>query len=195
MPRLAAPSVRAVPLVAVSCGYFLVILDATIVNAALPALGRDLGATVAGLQWVVNAYTVAFAGLLLVGGTLGDRLGSRRLFLAALAAFALASAACGLAPAFGVLVAARVVQGIAAALVVPSSLALLRAAHPDDRARARAFGSWGGIAGIAAASGPVLGGLLTSFANGLHAAMAAAGVAFLAGAAIAAAAVRQGGPS
>jgi DHA2 family methylenomycin A resistance protein-like MFS transporter len=151
------------PLVAVSLGYFMVILDATIVTVALPALGRDLGAGVAGLQWVVDAYALAFAGLLLLGGSLSDRFGSRAVFQASLVAFTLASAACGLAPSLGALVAARAVQGAGAAAVVPSSLALLRAAYPDGRARARAFGVWGGIAGVAAASGPVLGGALTAW--------------------------------
>jgi len=153
---------RALPLVAVSLGYFMVILDATIVTVALPALGRDLGAGVAGLQWVVDAYTATLAGLLLLGGSLGDRFGSRRVFEAALAGFTLASLACGLAPSLGWLIAARAVQGAGAAMAVPSSLALLRAAYPDQRERARAFGVWGGIAGIAAASGPVLGGALTA---------------------------------
>jgi DHA2 family methylenomycin A resistance protein-like MFS transporter len=150
---------RALPLVAVSLGYFMVILDATVVTVALPALGREFGLGVAGLQWVVDAYTVVFAGLLLLGGSLGDRFGSRRVFLAALCCFTLASLACGLAPSLGALVAARAVQGAGAAMTVPSSLALVRAAYPDDRERARAFGMW---AGIAAAAGPVLGGVLTA---------------------------------
>jgi DHA2 family methylenomycin A resistance protein-like MFS transporter len=150
------------PLIAVSLGYFMVILDATIVTVALPSLGRDLGSSVAGLQWVVDAYTAPLAGLLLLGGSLADRLGSRAVFQAALAVFTLASAACGLAPSLGALIAARAVQGVGAAMAVPSSLALLGAAYPDVRERARAFGVWGGIAGIGAASGPLLGGVLTS---------------------------------
>jgi MFS transporter, DHA2 family, methylenomycin A resistance protein len=150
------------PLIAVSLGYFMVILDATIVTVALPSLGRDLGSSVAGLQWVVDAYTASLAGLLLLGGSLGDRLGSRAVFQTALAAFTVASVACGLAPSLGALIAARAVQGVGAAMAVPSSLALLRAAFPDRRERARAFGVWGGIAGIAAAAGPVLGGALTA---------------------------------
>jgi MFS transporter, DHA2 family, methylenomycin A resistance protein len=153
---------RALPLIAISLGYFMVILDATIVTVALPALGRDLGSNVAGLQWVVDAYTATLAGLLLLGGSLGDRFGSRGVFQWALAGFTLASLACGLAPSLGWLIAARAVQGVGAAMAVPSSLALLRAAYPGTRERARAFGVWGGIAGIAAASGPVLGGALTA---------------------------------
>jgi MFS transporter, DHA2 family, methylenomycin A resistance protein len=153
---------RMLPLLAVSLGYFMVILDATIVTVALPALGRDLQADVAGLQGVVDAYAVVFAGLLLLGGTLSDRFGSRGVFPFALAAFTLASAACGLAPSLGALGVARAAQGVGAALTVPSSLALLGAAYPDPRQRARAFGLWGGIAGVAAASGPVLGGVLVA---------------------------------
>lgn len=153
---------RALPFLAVSLGYFMVILDATIVTVALPDLGRELHAGVAGLQWVVDAYTVLFAGLLLLGGSLSDRFGSRTIFQAALASFTLASAACGLASSLGLLLAARAAQGIGAAMLVPSSLALLRAAYPDPRERARALGVWGGIAGTAAASGPVLGGVLTA---------------------------------
>jgi DHA2 family methylenomycin A resistance protein-like MFS transporter len=153
---------KALPLVAISLGYFMVILDATIVTVALPTLGRQLGGGVAGLQWVVDAYTVALAGTLLLGGWLSDRFGSRRVFQASLVGFSLASLACGLAPSLGALIAARAAQGVGAALAVPSSLALLRAAYPETRERARAFGVWGGIAGIAAASGPVLGGVLTA---------------------------------
>jgi MFS transporter, DHA2 family, methylenomycin A resistance protein len=160
--RTVAGNGRALPLIAVSLGYFMVILDATIVTVALPSLGRDLGGGVAGLQWVVDAYTAALAGLLLLGGSLGDRLGSRAVFQAALAAFTAASVACGMAPTLATLIAARAIQGVGAAMMVPSSLALLRAAYPDQRERARAFGIWGGIAGIAAASGPVLGGALTA---------------------------------
>ena len=149
-------------LIAICLGYLMVIVDATIVNVALPAIGRDLGGSVTDLQWVVDAYTVVFAGLLLSGGSLGDRLGARRVFEWGLATFTLASAACALAPTVGVLVAARVVQGFGAALLVPSSLALLREAYQDRRERARAVGAWGAIAGIGAASGPILGGVLVT---------------------------------
>lgn len=145
-----------------SClGYFMVILDATAVNLSLPALGRDLGGDVGALQWVVDGYTLTFAALLLSAGSLGDRFGARRAFAAGLALFVAASAACGLAPGPGSLVAARLLQGAAAAVLVPSSLALLGAAYDDPAARARAVGVWGGVAGVAAASGPVIGGVLT----------------------------------
>ncbi|HYZ81174.1 MAG TPA: MFS transporter, partial [Solirubrobacteraceae bacterium] len=150
------------PLLAVSLGYFMVILDATVVNVALPSLGRDLGGGVSDLQWVVDGYTLGFAVLLLSAGSLGDRLGGRRVFEAGLWLFTAASAACALAPSVPMLVAARLFQGLGAALLVPSSLALLRAAYPDARERARAVGIWGGVAGVAAASGPIIGGLAVS---------------------------------
>ncbi len=153
---------RHMPLIAICLGYFMVILDATVVNVALPALGHDLGGGVSGLQWVVDGYTLVFAGLLLSAGSLGDRLGGRRVFVLGLALFTLASAACATAPSVPLLVSARVAQGLGAALLVPSSLALLRAAYDDPRERARAIGIWGAVAGIAAASGPVIGGVLVA---------------------------------
>jgi DHA2 family methylenomycin A resistance protein-like MFS transporter len=149
-------------LVVICVGYFLVILDATVVNVALPAIGRDLHGGVAGLQWVVDAYTLSFAGLLLAGGALAERLGGRPVFAAGLALFALASAACGAAPSLPVLIAARLVQGAGAAALVPASLVLLQAAYPTAAGRSRALGAWGSIAGIGAASGPVIGGLLVT---------------------------------
>lgn len=152
-------------LVAVCMGYFMVILDTTIVNAALPALRWDLHAGTSGLQWVVDGYMLTLAAGLLTGGALADRLGARRVFQAGLALFAVSSAACGLASHIWLLVLARLAQGAAAALSVPASLALLRAAFPERASRARAIGAWGAVAGLAAASGPVLGGLLVSRAD------------------------------
>ncbi len=149
-------------LLAVCLGYFMVILDTTIVNVALPALRQDLGASVSGLQWVVDGYLLMLAALLLSGGVLSDRAGARRVFQLGLGLFVLASVGCGLAPSTVVLVIARLVQGVGAALAVPASLALLRAAYPEPAARARAIGRWGGIAGIAAAAGPILGGVLVT---------------------------------
>jgi MFS transporter, DHA2 family, methylenomycin A resistance protein len=154
-----------IPLIAVALGYFMVILDATAVNLALPAIGRELGGGVTGLQWVVDGYTLAFAALLLSAGVAGDRFGPRRVFLAGLALFSVASAGCALAPGIGALVGIRLVQGAGAALLVPTSLALLQASYPDRAMRARAVGLWGGIGGLAAASGPVLGGALTTAAS------------------------------
>ena len=154
-----------VALVAVCLGYFMVILDTTIVNVALPALREDLGTSVSGLQWVVDGYLLMFAALLLSGGVLADRIGARQVFQLGLGLFVLASVGCGLAPTTVVLVIARLVQGVGAALAVPASLALLRAAYPETAARARAIGMWGGIAGVAAAAGPILGGVLVTTAS------------------------------
>lgn len=150
------------PLAAICLGYFLVILDVTVVSVALPAIGTALRTGVTGLQWVVDGYTLTFAGLLLFCGGLGDRIGGKPVFLAGLGVFTLASACCGLAPSAGPLIGARLAQGAGAALMVPSSLALLQHAYPDRRSRGRAFGAWGMVAGTAAAAGPVLGGILVS---------------------------------
>jgi DHA2 family methylenomycin A resistance protein-like MFS transporter len=139
-----------------------VILDAVIVNVALPSLGRELHGGVSALQWVLDGYTVAFAGLLLSAGALGDRAGGKGVFSAGLGVFTLASAACALAPSVPALVAARVVQGVGAAALVPSSLSLIRGAYHEAAERARAVGIWGATAGIGAASGPILGGLLVA---------------------------------
>ena len=152
----------ALALLVICAGYFLVILDAMVVNVALPSIGHDLHGGVAGLQWTVDAYTLSFAGLLLTGGALAERLGGRPVFAGGTALFALASAACGLAPSMGVLIAARFVQGAGAAALVPSSLVLLQAAFPTRAGRSRALGVWGSVGGIGAASGPVIGGLLVS---------------------------------
>ena len=120
---------------AVICtGYFMVILDATVTNVALPSIGRGLHGSVTGLQWIVDAYTLSFAALLLTGGALAERLGGRRIFTLGLVVFGAASAACGLAPTLGVLVAARFIQGAGAAVLVPSSLILLQAAFTDRQA-------------------------------------------------------------
>jgi DHA2 family methylenomycin A resistance protein-like MFS transporter len=152
---------RAYGFIAICLGYFMVIMDATAVNLSLPQLGDELGGGLGVLQWVIDGYTLTFAALLLSAGSVGDRLGTRDVFVAGLCVFAGASAACGLAPSAAALVAARFAQGVGAAVLVPSSLALLRASFPDRAARARAIGIWGGIAGVAAASGPVIGGALT----------------------------------
>ena len=150
------------PLLAVSLGYFMVILDATAVNLALPALRQDLGGGITGLQWVVNGYTLAFAALLLSAGVAGDQFGPRRVFLAGLALFTAASAGCALAPTSRRPGCDPAGPGGGRALLVPSSLSLLQATYPDRARRARAVGLWGGIGGLAAASGPVLGGGLTA---------------------------------
>ncbi|MFC7550919.1 MFS transporter [Plantactinospora sp. GCM10030261] len=148
------------PLVAVCLGAFMLLVDVTIVVVALPVLGPDLGASFTDLQWVVDAYAVALAALLMVTGTLADRFGRRRAYLAGLTVFAMASLACGLAPNAAVLNAARVVQGVGAAAMFASTMALLQLAY-RGRDRAIAFGVWGAVTGAAAATGPILGGLLT----------------------------------
>ncbi|MEU9343423.1 MFS transporter [Streptomyces sp. NPDC048278] len=150
------------PLLAVCAGYFMVILDVTAINVAVPVIGRELSASLTGIQWITDGYTLVFAGFLLTGGALGDRLGNRRVFCAGVAVFTLSSAACALASTAPVLVGARLAEGLGAALIVPGSLALLQQAYPATAARSRAFGLWGSMAGIAAAAGPLLGGLLVS---------------------------------
>jgi EmrB/QacA subfamily drug resistance transporter len=139
-------------------------IDGTAVNVALPALQADLGASVSGVQWVVESYALFLAALLLVGGSLGDRFGRRRVFDLGVVLFSLASAACGLAPGIGALIAARAAQGIGAALLVPGSLALLAASFEGER-RGRAIGTWSGFTAITAALGPVLGGWLADQAS------------------------------
>jgi len=156
---------RLAALLTVCLGYFMVILDTTVVNIALPDLRRGLGADVAGLAWVVDGYTLALAALLLPAGGLGDRVGARRTFLAGLAGLTAASAACAAAASLPLLVAARVAQGLGAALLIPSSLALVHATFGDRAGRARAIGTWGAVGGVAAAAGPVAGGLLVGWAG------------------------------
>ena len=134
-------------------------LDGTVVNVALPHIGADLHADLAGLQWTVNAYTLALASLVLLGGALGDRYGRRRVFLTGVTWFTVASVLCGLSPGIGVLIAARTVQGMGAALLTPSSLALLQSSFVD-KDRARAIGAWSGLSGVATALGPFVGGWL-----------------------------------
>jgi EmrB/QacA subfamily drug resistance transporter len=132
-------------------------VDESVVNVALPAIGRDLSASPAALQWVINAYTLCLAAFLLVGGAAGDRLGRRRVFIAGVALFGAASLACGLSREIAQLIAARAVQGAGAALLIPCSLAIIGAAFPDNE-RGRAIGTWAGFSAIAAAIGPLLGG-------------------------------------
>jgi EmrB/QacA subfamily drug resistance transporter len=134
-------------------------LDSTVVNVALPHIGEDLGTDLAGLQWIVNGYLLATAALILLGGSLGDIYGRRRVFLTGVVVFAAASLACGVAPGVGLLVVARVVQGVGGALLTPGSLAILEASfRPEDRSRA--IGAWSGLSGAASAIGPFLGGWL-----------------------------------
>ncbi|MGH3412903.1 MAG: MFS transporter [Marmoricola sp.] len=134
-------------------------LDATVVNVALPDIGRDLDAGVAGLQWVVSGYTLTLGSVLLLGGALGDRYGRRRVFLVGIAWFVVASVLCAAAPSSGLLVGARLLQGVGAALLTPGSLALIQASFPRAE-RSRAIGLWSALSGVGAALGPVVGGYL-----------------------------------
>ncbi|HEY3631960.1 MAG TPA: MFS transporter [Jatrophihabitantaceae bacterium] len=156
-------STRPGVILALMCaGMFLVLLDVTAVNVALPDIGHAFGGGVAGLQWVVDGYAVAIASLLLAGGTVGDRLGHRRVVLAGFAVFGLASIGCAVAPGTATLVGARVVQGVGAAMLLPSTMAVIADAYPDRVAQARALGTWAAVSSLALPAGPLLGGLLVS---------------------------------
>jgi DHA2 family methylenomycin A resistance protein-like MFS transporter len=150
--------VASLTLAAMSLGYGVVQLDVTIVNTALNSIGTSLGGGVSELQWVVSAYTIAFAAFILTAGALGDRIGAKRVFMAGFAIFTAASVACALAPDAAILIAARCVQGLAAAILVPNSLALLSHAYVDERARGRAVGVWAAGASLALTAGPLIGG-------------------------------------
>jgi MFS transporter, DHA2 family, methylenomycin A resistance protein len=147
-------------LAAMSLGYGVVQLDVTIVNTALDSIGTSLGGGVAELQWVVSAYTIAFAAFILTAGALGDRVGAKRIFMAGFAIFTAASVAGALAPGATVLIAARGIQGLGAAILVPNSLALLSHAYPDEKQRGRAVGIWAAGASLALTAGPLVGGAL-----------------------------------
>ncbi|MBQ1092165.1 MFS transporter [Streptomyces sp. B93] len=156
--RLASPQGKWVLFTTV-LGSSMALLDSTVVNVALPRIGEDLDADLGALQWTVNAYMLTLAGLILLGGALGDRFGRRRVFVVGVVWFAVASLLCGIAPNAGALIAARALQGVGGALLTPGSLALIQATfHPDDRGRA--VGLWSGFGGIGAAVGPFLGGWL-----------------------------------
>ena len=146
-------------LLATVLGSGLALLDATVVNVALPVIGEDLDAEITGLQWILNSYLLTLAALILLGGALGDRYGRRRVFVVGVVWFAGASMLCGLAPNVPVLVAARALQGVGGALLTPGSLAIIQTSfRPEDRARA--IGAWSALGGIAAAVGPLVGGVL-----------------------------------
>jgi EmrB/QacA subfamily drug resistance transporter len=150
------------PLVAVCLGAFMLLVDVTIVTVALPEIAKDLGATFTGLQWVLDGYALALAALVLGAGALADHGGRRRIYVGGLVVFAAASLACGLAPSAGVMVAARVVQGIGGAAMLATTMALLNVTY-HGKDRAVALGIWGAVTGLAAAAGPVLGGLFTEY--------------------------------
>jgi len=140
-----------------SIALFMTTLDNLVVTMALPTIQRDLHASISGLEWTVNAYTLTFAVLLLMGAALGDRFGRKRLFLIGIGIFTLGSAAAALAPSIGALIAARALQGVGGAIVTPLTLTLLTEAVPAER-RGLALGAWGGISGLGVALGPLVGG-------------------------------------
>jgi len=154
------PSHRGLVLAAATLGFGVIQLDVSVVNVAVKSIGTALGGGVTGLQWVIDAYTLTFAALILSAGSLGDRRGARRVLLGGFALFTLASAGCGLVPSIGALIAARAVQGIGAAALGACSLALLNHTYPEPAQRARAVGVWTAGGAAALAAGPLLGGLL-----------------------------------
>ncbi|WP_371817922.1 MFS transporter [Bradyrhizobium sp. CCBAU 53421] len=160
-----SPLAAALALAATSLGLGVVQLDITIVNTALSSIGTSLGGSVAELQWVVTAYTIAFAAFILTAGALGDRVGAKRIFIGGFAIFTLASLACALAPSTTFLIVARSVQGLAAAILVPNSLTLLNHAYTDPKARGRAVGFWAAGASVALTAGPLVGGALIALVS------------------------------
>lgn len=161
LPRIAhSVAAQRQVLATTSISYILVTLDVAIVNIALVPIAKAFSTDIAGLQWVMNAYTLAFACLLLTAGALGDRLGAKSLYLAGLITFTLGWALCGLAPDLPILIIARAAQGVGAAMLVPNSLTLLNHAYPDPGERAHAIGIWAGCGGVALAAGPLLSGIL-----------------------------------
>src|SRR4051794_27466045 len=170
-PRMTSPDLRMGTakgrwvVAAAVLGSGVAFLDGTVVNAALPAISRDLGADLGDLQWVLTGYLLTLGSLLVLGGSLGDRYGRRKIFVIGLVAFGATSLLCAIAPDTGTLIAARCLQGVAAALLVPNSLAMVSASfHVSDRGRA--IGAWSGLGGIATAIGPFLGGYLIDSVSG-----------------------------
>lgn len=157
-PDMRSERAKRLTLAAMSLGYGVVQLDVTIVNTGLHSIGSALGGGVSELQWVVSAYTIAFAAFILTAGALGDRVGAKRIFMAGFAVFTAASLACALAPTSTVLIVSRALQGLGAAILVPNSLALLNHAYPGDKERGRAVGLWAAGASVALTAGPLVGG-------------------------------------
>src|SRR6201988_4362393 len=154
-----SPRRAAAVLVVTGAALFMIVLDNLIVVSTLPAIQRDLHASLTSLEWIVDAYILSFAVLILTGAALGGRFGRRRMFVVALLLFSASSAAAALAPSVGALTAARAVQGAGGAMLMPLTLTLLTAAYPPHK-RGQALGAWSSIAGLGVAAGPLLGGLL-----------------------------------
>ncbi|MEM9243810.1 MAG: MFS transporter [Pseudomonadota bacterium] len=153
---------RLIPLLSLCTGFFMVIMDAAIVNVALPNIATGLNTTISWLQWIVNGYTLMFASLLLMAGYMSDQFGAKKLFQGGVVVFTLVSFLCGLSNSAWMLTLFRFLQGAAAAFMVPTSLALLNASFPDEATRARAIGIWASTGGIALTSGPIIGAVLTA---------------------------------
>ncbi len=161
IPSIRRPHSTNALLFVVCLAQFMVILDVAVVNIALPAMRDDLRFSTAGLQWVVNAYTLTFAGFLMLGGRCADLLGRRRVFLAGTALFALSSLGCALAGSRGMLISLRALQGVGGAIVSPATLSIITSSLPEGRERNRGVGMWGAVGGLGASSGALLGGVLT----------------------------------
>jgi len=162
----AEPDPRRWQALALVCvAFFMTVLDVSIVNVALPSIGRSLHFSSTGLQWVITAYAITFGGFLLLGGRAGDILGRKRMFLIGLTLFSLASLVCGLSGSTGVLVAARAVQGLGAAVVSPSTLSIITTTFEEGAERNKALGIWGAMGGSGAAAGVLFGGILTKYAG------------------------------
>src|SRR5208283_300690 len=157
-------SARVLTVLLTSVAYFMVALDTLVVVTALPSIHRDLGGNVGTLQWTVNAYVLTFGATIITAAALGDLIGRRRMYVLGLVVFTAASAACALAPNIGVLIACRAVEGVGAGIIMPLGLTLLTSAFPVER-RGAVIGIWGGVAGLAVASGPLIGGAVTQGLN------------------------------
>ncbi|WP_119343676.1 MFS transporter [Facilibium subflavum] len=151
-----------VSLVAICLGFFMVIIDITVVNVALPSISRDLGGEISTLQWIVDGYALSFACLLLLVGNLADKYGAKRLFMMGLLLFTISSLGCALSSTPLSIILFRIIQGIGGALIIPTSLSLINSTFDNPKEKAKAIGIWGGIGGIAATLGPILGALLTA---------------------------------
>ncbi|MDE3024716.1 MAG: MFS transporter [Acidobacteriota bacterium] len=161
-----APDPRRWQALALVCAaFFMTVLDVSIVNVALPSIGRNLHFSQTGLQWVITAYAITFGGFLLLGGRLGDILGRKKMFLAGVVVFSAASLVCGLASSTGMLIAARAVQGFGAAVVSPSTLSIVTTTFEEGAERNKALGIWGAMGGSGAAAGVLFGGILTKYAG------------------------------